>query len=239
MKGMMMKKLLLSLVLVLIFALSGLGVAFWFYSYSARILMEESALQSTEAANDDVVHLVANLLNNQTKKLINSYANTSDINWEQFPNTSAFIEFDKTARMLALGTRILKIKVYGKDGATIYSTDIGQLGTDYSEREEVIHALRGRPTSVITQRDFFVSFTENITDATIVSSYHGIPDTNGQILGVMEIYADRTNEFKILEQRLLSYQGLYLLVLVVLFFVSVGPLAFSTFAARPMDDYEV
>ena len=129
-----------------------------------------------------------------------------------------------------MNTRILKIKIYARDGSTVYSTDLRQLGDDYSEREEVIHALRGRSTSSVSQRDFFRSFNEQLEDATIVSSYHSLRNLDGKLVGVIEIYADRTEEFKNLEREMLTRKGLFLLILVVIFFGGVAPLAISTYA---------
>lgn len=204
----------------------------FFYQGSAlRYLTEKAARTSTEAANDDVAELVSNILNDETIALLEAYSQTADaINWEDFSQTNDFTAFDSRARSLALNTRILKIKIYARDGSTVYSTDLRQLGDDYSEREEVIHALRGRSTSSVSQRDFFRSFNEQLEDATIVSSYHSLRNLDGKLVGVIEIYADRTEEFKNLEREMLTRKGLFLLILVVIFFGGVAPLAISTYA---------
>lgn len=218
-------------------ALMSAAGLFLYYTNSSQSLMDSAARQSTEAANGDVVQLVANLLHEELRELITAYEEAQPLDdWSVFSTSSEFSGFDMQARRLAMGTRILKIKAYARDGTTIYSTDLSQLGDDYSEREDVIHALRGRPSSAITQRDFFMSFTQDIEDATIVSSYHGIPDTTGRIIGVMEVYADRTNEFDNLSQELDIYKGYQLLLLVGVMFLAVGPWVLWLFGRPEQND---
>ena len=231
------KRHLVSFVIGTTMALIGASSLFIYYNQSSQYLMDSAARQSTEAANGDVVQLVANLLHEELRDLIAVYEDVQPLeDWSGFSTLNEFSAFDQQARRLAMGTRILKIKAYARDGTTIYSTDLTQLGDDYSEREDVIHALRGRPSSAITRRDFFISFTQDIQDATIVSSYHGIPDTTGRIIGVMEVYADRTNEFKNLDQEFNIYKGYQLLLLVGVAFAAIGPWVLLTFGKPEQQD---
>ena len=228
---------LISLVIGTSIALISASSLFIYYTRSSNYLMDLAAKQSTEAANGDVVQLVANLLHEELRDLVAAYKDAQPVDdWNVYSTLNEFSAFDEQARRLAMGTRILKIKAYARDGTTIYSTDLTQLGDDYSEREDVIHALRGRPSSAITQRDFFVSFTEDIQDATIVSSYHGIPDTTGRIIGVMEVYADRTNEFENLDQEFNIYKGYQLLLLVGVVFAAFGPWLLVIFGKSEEND---
>jgi len=157
-----------------------------------------AARVSTEVANDDMVEIIVNTLSSDIEKLVAAGDMSGPAqDWKSFAEEAAFIGFDDKARHLALNTRIVKIKVYNKSGITIYSTDITQLGADYSKREEFVHALRGQSTSTILQRDFFKSFTQEIKDATLVASYHPLKSASGEVIGVAEVYANRTKEFKI------------------------------------------
>lgn len=221
-------------VFALVLSIASLAGAYVYYSNSIKSISDEAARSSTEAANDDVVELISNVMADETVSLLNTYEEFGNsLDWKQFAQTIDYESFDQQARRITLGTRILKIKAYARDGMTIYSTDTSQLGDDYSEREDVIHALRGRPSSEITQRDFFEAFNENIQDATIVSSYHPFKDPTGRIVGVMEVYADRTSEFKKVEQDLLSAKGMYMFFLAGFLFVALGPLAFAMYARNP------
>lgn len=223
--------------LFLISALVTIGAlvaAYYTYSNSMKSLTDEAARSSTEAANDDVVNLLSNVMNTEALSLIETYYKFGDaLDWESYSESSDFQLFDQRARRLTLGTRILKIKLYGRDGMTVYSTDKSQLGDDYSEREDVIHALQGRPSSEIIQGNFFEAFTENITDATIVSSYHPFKSRTGRIIGVVEVYADRTEEFEKVKQNLLSAKGTYLFWLVGFLFIALAPLAYTIYAREP------
>jgi hypothetical protein len=217
-----------------VLATTSLWAAYGYYSNSLRTLTDEAARSSTEAANDDVVELVSNVMAAEALELLNAYdGSLASMDWDALSQTTVFGQFDQDARRLMLGTRILKIKLYAKDGMTVYSTDLLQLGADYSEREDVIHALRGRPSSETIQRDFFEAFTEDIQNATIVTSYHPFKDPSGRIVGVMEVYADRTAEFEQVQLGLLSAKGMYLFYLSGFAFIALGPLAFSIYARPP------
>lgn len=218
----------------LVLALASLAASYLYYSSSIKSISDEAARSSTEAANDDVVDLISNVMADEIMDLLNTYEEFgSSLAWEQYSQMINFENFDQQARRITLGTRILKIKAYARDGMTVYSTDTSQLGDDYSEREDVIHALRGRPSSEITQRNFFEAFNDNVQDAIVVSSYHPFKDPSGRIVGVMEVYADRTSEFKDIDRKVLSAKGMYTLFLTGFLFVALGPLAFAVYGRNP------
>ena len=196
-----------------------------------------TARVSTEVANDDMVEIIVNTLSSDIVRLLTA-AKQPEVpaNWKGFADHPEFVSFDNRARALALNTRILKLKIYDESGATIYSTDVTQLGADYSKREEFVHALRGQSTSSIIQRDFFRSFTQDIKDATLVASYHPLRSADGTIIGVAEVYANRTREFKAFSQSLRIHSVATALGISVATILILSMLAYFALVSPSKDD---
>jgi diguanylate cyclase (GGDEF)-like protein/PAS domain S-box-containing protein len=90
-------------------------------------------------------------------------------------------------------TRVVKVKIYDRDGRTIFSTDISQIGKNYATNAGFQAALRGSPLSELTHRDRFSAFDREIVDRDVLSSYVALraaPDA--PIEGVLEVYSDVT-----------------------------------------------
>lgn len=210
------------------------------YFFIVRQFDEETsraARVSTEVANDDMVEIIVNTLSSDIEKLVTAAElSGSASDWKSFAENPAFIDFDNKARHLALNTRILKIKVYNKSGITIYSTDLSQLGADYSKREEFVHALRGQSTSSIIQRDFFKSFTQEIKDATLVASYHPLKNASGEIVGVSEVYANRTKEFKLFRESVRMHSVVMALGFSIVTMLIISMLSYFAFISTSRDD---
>lgn len=225
--------LALSAIVIIAIAIAG-------YFFIVQQIDEETyraARVSTEVANDDMVEIIVNTLSSDIEKLvIEGDQNTATSDWNAFAATPAFTDFDSKARHLALNTRIVKIKVYNKSGITIYSTDLTQLGSDYSKREEFVHALRGQSTSSILQRDFFKSFTQEIKDATLVASYHPLRNVGGEIIGVSEVYANRTKEFKLFRESIRMHSIVLAFGFSVVTILILSLLSYFGFVAASKDD---
>lgn len=225
--------LAISAIIVVAIAVSG-------YLFIVRQFDEETsraARVSTEVANDDMVEIIVNTLSSDIEKLVTAADQIGEAtDRKSFANDSSFINFDDRARHLALNTRIVKVKVYSKSGITIYSTDLTQLGTDYSKREEFVHALRGQSTSTILQRDFFKSFTQEIKDATLVASYHPLRNVSGEIIGVTEVYANRTKEFKLFKESVRMHSVVMALGFSVVTMLILSMLSYFAFVSSSNDD---
>ena len=223
--------LIASAIIVIAIAVAG-------YHFIVQQFDEESsraARISTEVANDDMVEIIVNMLSPDIDALLKeAERNGAIVDWAAFAAAPAFENFDNRARKLALNTRILKIKVYNKAGLVLYSTDLKQLGNDYSKREEFVHALRGQSTSSILQRDFFKSFTQEIRDATLVASYHPLKSATGEIVGVAEVYANRTKEFRLFANSMRMHSVVLALGFAVVSILILSMLAYFAFV-KPAD----
>lgn len=90
-------------------------------------------------------------------------------------------------------TSIFKIKIYDREGITIYSSDPSQLGEDKSENPGWMSALAGIPASKLSRRESFKTFDGTVTDRDLHECYIPVmaPGTN-RITAVLEIYSDVT-----------------------------------------------
>jgi signal transduction histidine kinase len=96
-------------------------------------------------------------------------------------------------KVLALmrGSSAFKVKVYGLDGLTLYSTELAQIGEDKSGNGGVIAARTGSITSEIVHRNAFSALEQEVLDRDLVQSY--IPAYEaGRVVGVFEVYSDAT-----------------------------------------------
>jgi hypothetical protein len=99
---------------------------------------------------------------------------------------------DRTIRSFMYGTDIMKVKIYAMNGMTIYSTELKQIGEDKRDNVGFQSAAQGIPGSQITHRGKFSAIDGDVFDKDLVASYIPIRNKAGMIIGVGEIYTDRT-----------------------------------------------
>jgi len=156
--------------------------------------------RSTESSHGDMVLFASNALKNELEGLSRNYEALKPIsNWKTFAENDLSSEFRGKVEDLFQRTSVIKLKVYARDGLTIFSTDPSQIGEEKSEVEEVTHALRGRSSSQFSFRENFMTISGNRTNIEVVSSYHPLKSQGGTIVGVVEIYSDRSSDFQLTE----------------------------------------
>lgn len=92
------------------------------------------------------------------------------------------------------GLSIVKVKIYTREGITVFSTQESQIGEDKSENAGFLAALNGGLASELTHRDTFSAFEGEIEDRDVVSSYVPIrhQHNDSDVRGVFEVYDDVT-----------------------------------------------
>ena len=91
------------------------------------------------------------------------------------------------------GLRVVKVKIYDREGQTVFSTDHRQIGEDQASNEGFQNARRGATASLIVFRHQFDTREQVIADRSLLQTY--IPfrhDPGGPIDGVFELYTDVT-----------------------------------------------
>ncbi len=98
---------------------------------------------------------------------------------------------------------IIKVKVYNREGLTVFSSDISQIGENKRDNQGFASALAGHTTSALVHRNQFDSFEGSRVDVDVLSSYLPIRD-GGNVPGVIELYQDVTPFVQNLDQVLLE-----------------------------------
>ncbi|KAF4530521.1 hypothetical protein B566_EDAN018648, partial [Ephemera danica] len=92
-----------------------------------------------------------------------------------------------------LGLKVVKVKLYNRDGLTIFSTDASQIGEDSSAKPGFARARNGEVNSSLTHRDHFDAFEGTIADRDLIFTYVPVhASARGEFEGVLEIYSDVT-----------------------------------------------
>lgn len=177
------------------------GVAVHFFlSSEIHNQLERAVVEASEAANEDLTQLFINDLYDAIEPSIRLSSNLGAQNDRL--DDADYQRIDERIRAFMLGTDFLKIKLYNLKGITLYSSDPNQLGADYSQNQGFISALRGGTFSVSELRAEFGGYSGVVYDRDVISSYVPIRRTvegsssGGRIIGIAEIYADRTDEMQ-------------------------------------------
>jgi diguanylate cyclase (GGDEF)-like protein len=88
-------------------------------------------------------------------------------------------------------SEIVKLKVYNPQGLTVFSTDPQQTGEDKAGNPGFMSARGGQVATELTHRNQFDAFEGVKSEIDVISSYVPII-TQGQTVGVIEVYQDVT-----------------------------------------------
>ncbi len=119
------------------------------------------------------------------------------------------------------GTAVVKVKLYNRDGLTVFSTDPAQLGEDKRANAGFRSALAGRPVSELTHRNSFDSFEGTLSDLDVVSSYVPVVLADGRVEGVVELYQDVTATLREIDRTLWRLSLAVFAVLAILFLLQL------------------
>ncbi len=94
-------------------------------------------------------------------------------------------------RRVTMGLTVLKVKIYGVDGRTIFSTEAREIGEDKSNNPGFLTAAKKRtPASKLAHKGSITAFSGVMFNRDVVETYVPVYGPSGHIEGVFELYND-------------------------------------------------
>jgi len=211
-----MKKVLIALFATLLMALGGQYV---FLQKQAQESIYNSILKATQDSNATVTRLFINSLYPSVESVLKL---TDPAASETLLSESDFQIVDTVIRKFVFGTDVLKVKIYTPSGLTKYSSDLSQVGEDKSENTGFLSALRGVPGSQISHRGVFSAMEGELFERDLVASYIPIRDRGNAVIGVAELYTDRTPALKQAERQAEELQFVLILAICSILLIATG-----------------
>ncbi len=206
--------LALASAIVLLLALA--MVAWFYYQQAVRNLTEMSTKH-----NIGIDRILLNTVWDRYGSYIAEAGNLDSATLRARPETQSI---DVAIRALTANMHVLKVKIYSKEGITIFSTDQPQIGEDYSNSAAFMTAAQdGQASSALSLRDRFSAFSGEVFLRDIVETYLPIFDDNQNIVGVFEVYTDVTDVKERIDQTTITM----LVGLVGIFSALYGVLVFG------------
>ncbi len=203
---------LVSLIGILIVAMA---MAFFYRAVAVNALMrvqDESNADLTRAFADSIWNKYANFIER-----------ASNVPPDQLALQPEITVMRNDIKQRMQGMRVVKIKIYDRNGLTVFSTEVTQIGEPKGNNPGFQGALKGKVISKIVTRDNFNAFDQIIEDRDLLSSYLPVrTEQGGPIVGVFELYTDittllaevRQTEYKIMALVIGLMLGLYLFLLI-------------------------
>lgn len=198
--------------------LAALAVSFFVVlALAVPYALQRAAQHSAQASNEDKVTLFMRVVYPSIADDLRLSPSKAAI---PLHDPAVFERVDQEIRAFVQGTRLVKVKIFDATGVVVYSSDPRQIGQPFEEQTEaILHALRGRGFSDVTFRERFVGYSGELSDVAIVSSYLPIRDDQRNIVGITEIYSERTEVF-----RQIDYDRARLISVLVVGFAVLGAL---------------
>lgn len=165
-----------------------LSLTYFFTIESVEKILRDSVTKSTQASNAAITRIFANELFPEIETTLNITSRSEGLSGPDLKTV------DTKVRTFMLGTDILKTKIFNLDGTTLYSTEQAQIGETRKNNKAFQQAAKGGIGSQITHKGKFSAIDQVVFERDLVASYVPVRDKAGRVVGVVEIYTDRTKE---------------------------------------------
>lgn len=180
----------------------------------------ESLVRTEEHANINLTLLIANALAERFDRRGRGQNIFADLALPKAGNVRAaphFAELNEVIRGYVKGTSVFRVKMYGRNGETLFSTDSAQIGVVNPFNQAVMSAFEGKVVSQLVHRDSFSIYDREVSNIDMVQSYiPGVGVGTGTEGLVFEVYSDVTRELSDLQsdqRQMFIILGLAMLVL--------------------------
>lgn len=177
--------------------------------------MTEEMVIDTEMRNASLTRSFVNTLGMSLQAFLH-HVQTEPL--ENLVESEQFAKFDSYFRNASAGLNVLKIKVYGLDGTTVYSTEHAQVGDGREQDLGFQTAKSGQVASQLLFRSQFNAFEGVMVDRDLVSSYVPVY-IDGDLIAVLEVYSDVTPTVLRIKQATLELIALLIVLFGGLFLI--------------------
>lgn len=160
--------------------------------YVTDTLINQAIIKTTEESNATVTKLFVNEVYPDVQSQLKL---TTKGQAEPLSGMSLDV-VDQKVRDFTRNTDILKVKIYDVSGITIYSTVHSELGADKSGNSGWQAGLSGELFSKLTHRGKFSAVEGEVFNRDLVATYVPIRVDGDQIVGVTELYTDRSSSIE-------------------------------------------
>ena len=162
-------------------ALAALALGYFAQSLTLRVVSHMA-----ERRNEAMTAVFTNVLGQDFAPIT---APGLQLNAEQLRVLAQSLGLHAKTAALMQGSEIVKVKLYNRQGLTLYSSDPKQIGELKDNNPGIQAALTGSAQSMLTHRDKFDAFEGQRADIDLLASY--LPfRRHGEIVGVIELYQD-------------------------------------------------
>jgi PAS domain S-box-containing protein len=180
-------------VLTSIVVVAAIAVVTWLHRYSEV----QRLINLAERQNVALGQLFANTSWPRVSPHVISASDLSEHELRQRPET---LEIQQTIQAASAGLPVIKVKIYGLQGRTVYSTDPTEIGERKANNPGYFAAaLDGSTASKLAYRESVGSLEGTIRHRSLVESYLPI-FKDGDVEGVFELYTDVTPLMTEIEQ---------------------------------------
>ena len=178
---------------------------YFLLTYSIKDILTDTILKSTEHSNSTMTRVFVNEVYPRLKDSLQLTDNRQKAKDELSSEEVEVV--DNAVRKFMLGTDILKVKIYNINGVTVYSSHEQQIGEVEIDNAGFTKAITGSSVSQITHRGSFSAFDGEVFDRDLIASYIPIYAQGQVIVGVAEVYTDRSQAVDFIEDRLVTVQA--------------------------------
>ena len=204
-------------ILLLLIALCLLAGQYLTLTHTAEKAVRNALTEATQLSNETVTRL---FVNSALRSIIGKLPLSPDPDADAAVTDDDFASVDQKIREFILGTDVVKVKIFNKAGRVLYSTDSSQIGSNAAANPHFRSAVSGMTASLLSHRGDFHAAEGLLYERDLVSSYVPIRGDNELIIGVAELYTDRTPAIQDIKASTLEFSAfvaLFTCTLVLLF----------------------
>jgi diguanylate cyclase (GGDEF)-like protein len=195
-----------------IVSMIGILLVAFVMAYFYRVVAVDALMSVQNESNADLTRAFSDTIWNRYS---DAFSRLSALPADQLAKQPEIAALDKEIKHRVRGMRVVKIKIYDRNGLTVFSTEKKQIGENKHDNPGFLGAMRGEVVSEIVFKDKFNAFDKTIENRNLLSSYIPVrsePDEPPR--GVFELYSDITTLLK--EVRQTEYKIMALVVSLML-----------------------